>query len=188
VAQVEAKTGLLSDRASPAEAGGDAEQLFAVVYDELHALAERFMHAERKDHTLQPTAIVNEAYLRLVGQKRVVWAGREHFFAVAATMIRRILVEHARKRNAAKRGGGGRKVPLDAHPTAEDDRSVDLLTLDEGLAELGRLNERQARIVELRFFGGLNVEATARVLGVCPRTVKGEWRVARAWLRSYLSR
>ncbi len=165
-----------------------ANRLMPLVYDELHALAEGFMHMERPGHTLQATALVHEAYLRLVDQSRVDWKSRAHFFAVAAEMIRRILVDHARKHAAAKRGGGAGKVDASEAVDPAQESPVDLLALDEALQELRRLNQRQGRIVELRFFGSLSVEETAHVLGVSPRTVKGDWHLARAWLRNHMER
>ena len=170
-------------------ANGDrsaADQLMPLVYDELHGLAEHFMAQERVDHTLQATALVNEAYMRLIDQTQVDWQGRAHFCAVASQMIRRILVDHARKRSAAKRGGGASRVDLTDVLDLSEEIGVDLLGLDEALQELRGLHERQARVVELRFFGGLNVQETAAVLEVSPRTVKGDWRLARAWLRERL--
>ncbi len=172
-----------------AAANGDrsaADQLMPLVYDELHGLAEHFMAQERVDHTLQATALVNEAYMRLIDQTQVDWQGRVHFCAVASQMIRRILVDHARKRSAAKRGGGASRVDLTDILDLSQEIGVDLLGLDEALQELRGLHERQARVVELRFFGGLNVQETAAVLEVSPRTVKGDWRLARAWLRERL--
>jgi RNA polymerase sigma-70 factor (ECF subfamily) len=172
-------------------AGGDpsaADRLLPLVYDELRALAAARLAQERAGHTLQPTALAHEAYLKLVDQSRVQWRGREHFLAVASTFIRRILVDHARSYKAAKRGAGHR-VGLDASETlvpAED--GVDLIDVDEALIELARLSERQARVVELRFFAGLDVAQTAAVLDVAERTVKGDWAVARAWLRRRLER
>jgi RNA polymerase sigma factor (TIGR02999 family) len=167
-----------------------ADRLLPLVYDELRVLAARYMHAERRDHTLQPTALVHEAYLRLVNERQVDWTGRSHFFAIAARCIRQILINHANAHRAAKRGGGSPHVPLpdDAGGPPGPDHwpEVDLLQLEQALIELDAMDERQARVVELRFFGGLNVEEAAQVLGVSPRTVKGDWRFARAWLRRRL--
>ena len=163
-----------------------ADQLLPLVYDELHGLAEHFMAQERVDHTLQATALVNEAYMRLIDQTQVDWQGRVHFCAVASQMIRRILVDHARKRSAAKRGGGASRVDLTDILDLSEEIGVDLLGLDEALQELRGLHERQARVVELRFFGGLTVQETAAILEISPRTVKGDWRLARAWLRERL--
>lgn len=168
---------------------GDKEalqELMPVVYGELRKLAGQYLSIERKDHTLQPTALVHEAFLRLVGQKDVVWQNRSHFFGIAAQMMRRILVDHARRRMAAKRDAGLR-IEL-AQPGADDpsDREPELLALDEALTRLEALDARQARIVELRFFGGLTVEETAEIAGISTATVKREWRTARAWLRREL--
>lgn len=174
-------------------AAGDASaanKLLPLIYGELRALAASKMSQERAGHTLQPTALAHEAYLKLVDQTRVQWQGRAHFLAVASEVIRRILVDHARAYRAAKRGGG-RRLSLDAdgiEPVAQQSLGgIDLLDLDAALAELGALDGRQARVVELRFFGGLDVRETAEVLGVSERTVKGDWRVARAWLQDRLA-
>ena len=165
-----------------------AERLMPLVYDELRRLAQHFLNREAPDHTLQATAIVHEAYLRLVGQREAGWQNRAQFFAVAATMIRRILVDHARARAAAKRGGEAQRITLreSAALDASGPDPVDLLDLHDAISELHGLNERQARVVELRFFGGLDVEQAAHVIDVSPRTVKDDWRFARAWLRSRL--
>lgn len=161
-----------------------AEQLMPLVYNELRALAAHKIRGERVGHTLQPTALVNEAYLRLIDQKRVDWNGRTHFFAVSAVMMRRVLVDHARKRLSAKRGGNVPKIPLvDDKAVAIRQNDTNLISLDEALKLLKEFHERQARVVELRFFGGMNVKESANVLGVSERTVKNDWRVARAWLR-----
>ncbi|MCA1816766.1 MAG: sigma-70 family RNA polymerase sigma factor [Acidobacteria bacterium] len=157
------------------------DRLVPLVYEELHRLAHRYMRRERDDHTLQTTALVGEAYLRLVGQ-RVEWQSREHFFATSARLMRRILVDHARARGYRKRGGGARRVPLEDVLEMSDERAAELVALDEALDALARMDERKARVVELRFFGGLEVEETARLLGVSPNTVKRDWRAARAWL------
>ncbi len=172
--------------------GGDAsagEQLFRAIYAELHRQAARAMGREAFDHTLQATALVNEAYLRLVDQTRVEWHNRAHFFGVAAQLMRRILVDHARTRHAAKRGGGLRPVTLsDADNVQEADRDgIDVLALHEALEALSAFDPLQARLVELRYFSGLNIEETAEVLDVSPATVKREWAIARAWLRRELS-
>ncbi len=165
-----------------------AKRLMPLVYDELRGLAARYMQQERAEHTLQATAIVHEAYLRLIDQSRVDWKGRAHFFAVAAEMIRRVLVDHARAHDAAKRGGGARKVSLTDSAGAPEGPDIELLCLDAALDELGRLKERHRKVVELRFFGGLNIEETAQVLEVSPQTVRSDWRLARAWLRQHLDR
>jgi RNA polymerase sigma factor (TIGR02999 family) len=164
-----------------------ADRLLPLVYEELRRLAAHYMLQERPGHTLQPTALVNEAYLRLVDQSRVSWRNREQFFAVAAEMIRRILVDHARKKSAAKRGGGAPHFPLDlGQPGDATTGQLDLLALDDALTRLGELSDRQRRVVELRFFGGLSVQETANALEVSKATVKNDWRVARAWLQGEL--
>lgn len=164
------------------------EALLPLVYDELKAIAVRKLRGERRDHTLQPTALVHEAFLRMVDQTRVQWQGRAHFCAVAANMMRRILVDHARAKAAEKRGAGRRELPLlETIGLARERNPVDIVALDDLLTELARLHERHARVVELRFFGGLNVEETAHTLGVSPATVKNDWRAARAWLLAQLS-
>ncbi len=173
-------------------AGGSHEavaDLMPLVYGELRAIAGKQLQRERRNHTLQATALANEAYLRMVDQKDVDWKGRAHFLAVAAEVIRRILVDHARKKGAAKRGGGAAQVTLtlgDVLQAPDDQNEVDLLALDEAMRELAALSDRQSRVVELRFFGGLSVEETAYALSVSERTVKGDWRVAKAWLRKRL--
>ena len=172
-------------------ANGDrsaAERLMPLVYDELRALAERYMQQERSSHTLQATALVHEAYIRLIDQSRVDWKSRDHFFAVAAETIRRVLVDHARKHRAAKRGGAAQKVSLTEVMGASQPQHIDLLALDEALGELGELNDRQRKVVEMRFFGGLSVDATAHVLAVSAQTVRSDWTMARAWLRQRLDR
>ena len=161
-------------------------KLIPLVYNHLHRLAARYMRDERHDHTLQATALVNEAYLRLVPQEGTGWQDRAHFFAVAARLMRQILVEHARARQAAKRGGAVEKLSLDEALELSPARSRKLIELDHALESLGRLDPQQARVVELRFFGGLTVEETAEVLGISPRTVKRDWRVARLWLHREL--
>ncbi len=160
-----------------------AAKLLPLVYDELRGLARHHMRRERPSHTLQATAVVHEAYLRLVEQTKVDWKGKTHFFAVSAEMIRRILVDHARKHAAAKRGGERVRVTVnEADAVSGTAANIDLIALDDALQELSRLSERQGRVIELRFFAGLSVEETAYILGVSQRTVKEEWRVARAWL------
>lgn len=166
--------------------GGDGEaleRLLPVLYEELHSLARGYFSREDSGHTLQPTALVHEVYLRLVDQKRVRWQNRAHFLGVAAQMMRRVLVDHARRRKASKRGGGALKLPLDeAQDRPEDPQEVDYLALDEALNRLAAFDPQQSRIVELRFFAGLTVPETAEVLSISPATVKREWSVARAWL------
>jgi RNA polymerase sigma factor (TIGR02999 family) len=167
-----------------------AEQLMPLVYDELRRLARGFMARENRDHTLQPTALVNEAYLRLVDQTRVDWRGRSHFRAVGARVMRRILIDHARRRGGPKRGGGLKRCTLGDSVLSPPDPEVDLpelLALNDALDGLARLDERQARVVELRFFGGLTTAEIAEVLGVSERTVGGDWKHGRAWLRRELS-
>ena len=165
-----------------------ASRLMPLIYDELRGLAARYMQRERPNHTLQPTALVHEAYLRLIDQSRVDWKGRAHFFAVAAEMIRRVLVDHARQHLAAKRGGSAQKIILGEPMGAPDAHEIELLDLDEALDRLGELNERHRKVIELRFFGGLSVDETAEVLEVSPQTVRSDWRMARAWLRERLDR
>lgn len=164
-----------------------AARLLPLVYDELRALAGRYFRRQRSDHTLQPTALVHEAFLRLVDQTHAQWNDRAHFFAVAAQAMRQILINHALARAAAKRGGGRARIALaeDLAPAAEHE--FDALALDEALKQLAELDERKARIVELRFFGGLSVEEVAEVLGVSKTTVESDWRMARAWLSRALS-
>lgn len=156
--------------------------LMPLVYDELRALADRSLRRERSGHTLQGTALVHEAYLRLIDQRRVRWQDRAHFFAVAAQVMRRILVDHARRHGAAKRGGGTPTLPLGDVAASMPVPDIDLLALDQMLDRLAALDVRQSRIVELRFFGGLTVEETAEALRLSPSTVKNEWSMARAWL------
>ena len=155
--------------------------IFALVYDELHRIAHRYMTGERTNHTLQTTALVNEAYVRMVEIDRMQWQDRTHFFAMAATLMRRILVDYARQRGRDKRGGEFSIVSLDGHDVA-DAPGVDIETLDRALERLEALDPQQARIVELRFFGGLTVEETAAALEVSPSTVKRDWASAKAWL------
>jgi RNA polymerase sigma factor (TIGR02999 family) len=181
-------TALLSGASS-----GDQDALsalFSIVYDELRQVAAAALRRERPEHTLQPTALVHETFLRLADDSAIWWENRSHFLAIASKVMRRILVEHARGRNAQKRGSGEVKrslheidVPMPSVPI-----DLDLVMLDEALARLAQLDARQARIVELRFFGGLTVEETAAVIGSSPRTVKRDWQVARAWLRREMSR
>jgi len=165
---------------------GDREamdRLMPIVYDELRRLAAGYLKGERPGHTLQPTALVHEAYLRLVRQDRVEWQNRAHFFGIAASMMRRVLVDHARRRQAEKRDAGGFRLTLQLGEAFEAARDPELLELDQALGRLERLDADQARVVELRFFGGLTVEETAVVLGISTATVKREWRTAKAFLR-----
>jgi len=158
------------------------DELLPIVYGELRRLAQHYLSRERPDHTLQPTALVHEAYLRLVDQRGIAWQNRAHFFGVAARLMRRILVDYARRRRAAKRGGGAPKITLDRVAAGSQDRPEDVLALDEALTRLAQLDPRQQRIVELRYFSGLTVEDIAETLGISPATVKREWSIARAWL------
>ncbi|MFT7464266.1 MAG: RNA polymerase sigma-70 factor (ECF subfamily) [Pseudohongiellaceae bacterium] len=158
------------------------------LYDELHRLAARAMGRERVGHTLQPTALINEAWLRLADQKRGDWESPSHYKALAATMMRRVLVDHARRGHAEKRGGGERPVTLHTEaPLADDDKALDLAALDDALTDLAALSPRQAKVVELRYFGGLTAPEAAQVLDVSERTLHREWSLARAWLRRALS-
>ena len=173
--------------------GGSGEaldKLIPIIYEELRARAAGYLRRERPGHTLQTTALVHEAYLRLVDARDVRWQNRAHFFAIAATVMRRILVDHARKRSASKRGGSGIRLTLDEDlaAAANGPEGVDLIAVDESLDRLAALDPQQARVVELRFFSGLSVEETAEALGVSPRTVKRDWTVAKAWLHRQLSR
>jgi RNA polymerase sigma factor (TIGR02999 family) len=159
------------------------EKLTPLVYEELHRLAKRYLRQERQGHTLQSTALVNEAYLKLVGQSRIRWQNRAHFFGIAAQLIRRILVDYARTRHAAKRGSNSPRLSLDeAIGVLGDDRDLDLVALDDALEGLAKIDPRQSRLVELRFFAGLTVEETAEVMQMSPATVKREWTAAKAWL------
>jgi RNA polymerase sigma factor (TIGR02999 family) len=164
------------------------EQLFPLVYDELRRQARRYMRAQPAGHTLQATGLVHEVYIRLVDQSAVEWKGRAHFFGVAAKAMRSILVDHARARNAAKRGGATRAITLeDAGGIAGAEASVDVLALHEALGQLAELDRRKSELVELRYFGGLGIEEAAAMLGISPATVKRDWTTARAWLRRELS-
>ena len=153
-----------------------------LVYDELHRLARNYLRHERSDHTLQSTALVHEAYLRMVNQKEVHWQNRAHFFGVAAQSIRHILVDHARSYQTAKRGSGAHKLSLDEAIDLPAGRDIDLIALDDALNKLSAVDPQQARIVELRFFGGLSIEETAAVLKISTPTVKRDWVMAKAWL------
>ena len=162
----------------------DAEaRLIPLVYDELRRLASRFMRGERPNHTLQPTALVHEAYLRLIEQERVEWRNRAHFFGVAAKLMRRILVDHARARLTAKRGAAEQAVHLKEGFVFAEERAGEFVALVEALQRLAQFDPRLERIVEMRFFGGLSVEDTAEALGISTRTVKRDWNAAKAWLR-----
>jgi RNA polymerase sigma factor (TIGR02999 family) len=161
---------------------GALEKLSPLVYDELHRQAIRAFSRERSGHTLQPTALVNEVYLRLVNQREATWQNRAQFFAVAARMMRRILVSHARARQAAKRGGAEQRITLTEDVAAGPQRDVNLLALDEALKKLEAIDLEKSRMVELRFFTGLSVAETAEIMGVSPRTIDRQWQTAKAWL------
>jgi RNA polymerase sigma factor (TIGR02999 family) len=168
-----------------AGSSGDAralEALLQLVYDELHRQAVRFFHRERAGHTLQPTALVNEVYLRLINQHEVNWQNRAQFFGIAAEMMRRILVSHARGRQAQKRGGAAQHITLDEGVAAEPQRDLNLLALDDALTRLEQLDPEKSRMIELRFFSGLSVQETAEVMGVSPRTIDRQCQTAKAWL------
>ena len=166
--------------------GAAAAQLFELVYDELRRLAGRYLQAERPDHTLQPTALAHEAWMRLTDQSRVEWEGRSHFLAIAAQAMRRILVDHARSKKREKRGGGWQRVALDPDVSPGRKESLDLVELDSALEKLRGLHERPSQVVELRFFAGLPEREVAQVLGVSVGTVERDWRFASAWLSEAL--
>ncbi len=172
--------------------GGNQEALDALlplVYAELHRQASRYLRRERAGHTLQTTALIHEAYLKLIDQREVNWQNRAHFFGIAAQAMRRILVDYARGRHREKRGGIGEDLPLEeAALVVSEGRSVDLVALDEALDRLAEFDKRQARIVELRYFSGLSIEETAEVLRISPATVKSDWNMAKAWLRHEITR
>ena len=164
---------------------GDQEalnKLIPLVYDELHKLASRYLRRERRDHTLQTTAVVHEAYLKLVNQRDANFENRLHFFAVAAQIMRRILVDYARRHHASKRGGDLYKLSLDEALVTSEEKGADLLALDEALERLAAIDQRQSRVVELRVFAGLTLEETAQALNISPSTVRREWSMAKAWL------
>jgi len=162
-------------------------KLMPVVYEELRRMAKRYMAAERPGHTLQTTALINEAYIRLIDHRDMSWQNRAHFFAVAAQAMRRVLVDHARTRKAAKRGGGAPKASLEEAATIPE-RPEELIALDRALSDLSVIDPRKSKVVELIFFGGLSVKETAAVLGVSPVTVMREWRAAKAWLLRAMTR
>ena len=164
------------------------DQLMPLVYSELHRLAHRHIKKERPGHTLQTSALLNEAFLRLVDQRDVQWQGRAHFFSIAAQMIRRILVDYARSRRFAKRGGDAQQISFDEELVVSRQLSADVLQLHDSLNELANIDERKSKIVELKFFGGLSIEETAEVLGVSPGTVMRDWTLAKAWLRIAMKR
>ncbi len=163
------------------------EKLMPLVYDELHRLAHRYLGGERAGHTLQTTALVNEAYLRLIDASRVQWQNRAHFFAVSAQLMRRVLVDFARARQYQKRGGGAQQVSLEEALVVSNERGAELIALDDALQMLAAADERASKVVELRFFGGLSIEETAEVLRVSPETVKRDWQWAKVWLLRELS-
>jgi len=154
-----------------------------LVYDELRRMAHQHMRKERPGHTLQTSALVNEAFVRLVDQSEVQWQNRAHFFGIAAQMMRRILVDHARSRQYAKRGGDARQVSLDEVAVVSEERAANVVALDDALTSLAAIDSRKSQIVELRFFGGLSIEETAEVLAISPGTVMRDWTLAKAWLR-----
>lgn len=163
------------------------DRLIPLVYDEMRRLARYYMRRERAEHTLQTSALINEAYIRLVDHKGMRWQNRAHFYAVAAQAMRRILVDHARSHNYAKRGGGARMVELDEAAAVAHEQAAEIVALDEALNELSAFDPRQSKVVELRYFGGMSVEETAEALGVSPATVMREWRAAKAWLLRAIS-
>lgn len=167
---------------------GALEELTPLVYDELRRLARAYLRHERQGHTLEGTALVHEAYMRLVDQRDVQWRSRNQFFAIAASLIRRILVDHARARLAAKRGGSSVKLSLDEAIAAAEKKDLDLIALNDALKALSETDEQQARIVELRYFAGLTIEETAEVIGVSPATVKRDWLIAKAFLKREMLR
>ncbi|MBL8208052.1 MAG: sigma-70 family RNA polymerase sigma factor [Blastocatellia bacterium] len=162
-------------------------QLLPLVNDELRRLARNYLRRESPGHTLQPTALVNEAYLRLIDQRQVQWQNRAHFFGIAAQLMRRILVDHARRHAYAKRGGGAIQVSFDEGMAVTEAKAAELLAVHEALEKLNAMDARKGRIVELRFFGGLNLDETAEVLGISSPTVQREWRAAKAWLHRILT-
>ncbi|MBI1760326.1 MAG: sigma-70 family RNA polymerase sigma factor [Acidobacteria bacterium] len=163
------------------------EKLMPLVYDELHRLAHRYLGGERAGHMLQTTALVNEAYLRLIDASRVQWQNRAHFFAVSAQLMRRVLVDFARARQYQKRGGGAQQVSLEEALVVSNERGAELIALDDALQTLAAADERASKVVELRFFGGFSIEETAEVLRVSPETVKRDWQWAKVWLLRELS-
>src|SRR5262249_19008521 len=158
------------------------DKLIPAVYQELRRMADRYLRSESAGHSLQPTALVHEAYLRLIDQSQVEWHNRAHFFGVAAQMMRRILIDHAKTKHRAKRGGGARKISLEETANYTREKAAELVALDEALKELSEIDERKSRIVELRYFGGLTVDETAEVLGISDKTVMRDWNLAKAWL------
>jgi RNA polymerase sigma-70 factor (ECF subfamily) len=163
------------------------DSLMPLVYEELRRIAHRYMRKERAGHTLQTTALINEAYLRLIEQQRVQWQSRAHFFAIAAQLMRRILVDYARNHGRAKRGGDALRVSLNEAAVASEERAAELIALDDALQRLADFDQRKSQVVELRFFGGLSIEETAEVLNVTPMTVVRDWKTAKAWLHREIS-
>jgi len=166
---------------------GAEEMLLPLIYDELRALARHFMGHERTGHTLQTTALVHEAYLRLCGSNQESWNDKAHYMRLAARAMRRVLIDHARRKSSQKRGGGAHKTTLEPGMAIQIDDTIDLLALDQALCKLAALDDRLSQVVELRYFCGLTVEETAKVLGASPRTVKSDWKMAKAWLKQELS-
>jgi RNA polymerase sigma-70 factor (ECF subfamily) len=165
-----------------------AEELMPLVYDELHRLAAGYMRRERPDHTLQPTALINQAYLRLAKQEDVAWQNKAHFVGVAANIMRRVLVDHARERHTAMRGGKKTQVDLDEGLAVSAEKSAEILALEDALTRLEKLSPRQAKVVELRYYGGHSVEEIASALGIAPRSVKRDWSLARLWLSEQIGK
>ena len=165
-----------------------ADRLLSLVYDELRKIAGQYLRKEKSDHTLQPTALVHEAYIKLIDISDISWQDRAHFFAVSANIMRHILVDHARAKLAEKRGGDAHRISLEDADSLSSEPDIDLLAVDEALNELAKFDEQQSRIVELRFFGGLTIEETAHVAGISPATVKREWAMAKAWLHRKLKK
>jgi RNA polymerase sigma factor (TIGR02999 family) len=163
-----------------------ADRLLSLVYDELRIIAGQYLRKEKSDHTLQPTALVHEAYMKLIDISDISWNDRAHFFAVSANIMRHILVDHARAKLAEKRGGDSQRISLEDADSLSSEPDVDVLAVDQALNELAKFDEQQSRIVELRFFGGLTIEETAHVAGISPATVKREWAMAKAWLHRKL--
>jgi RNA polymerase sigma-70 factor, ECF subfamily len=165
------------------------ETLMPLVYDELHRQASRYLRKERQGHTLQTTALIHEAYLKLIGQKEVKWQNRSHFFAIASTAMRRILVDHARERHREKRGGIQENLVIEETlQISANEKSVDLIALDDALNRLAKLSVRQARVVELRYFSGLTNDETAEILGVSRETIRNDWNIAKAWLKLQITK
>ena len=169
--------------------GASLDELMPLVYEELRRQAARYLRRERDNHTLQTTALIHEAYLKLVDQRKVKWQNRAHFFAIAAQAMRRILVDYARERHREKRGGSAENLPIEeAAFVVSKGKSIDLVALDEALTRLAKFDERQARVVELKFFSGLDIDETAEVLGVSNATVRRDWNIAKAWLKQEITR